>query len=251
MKRFFILFLLLWTGACSYRNPLSDMNFQTTSAPPYVIANWYKIEQPGEPLKVYIEGDGHAFNSRGLPTDNPTPKGLFVRELAAGDPSPNVAYVARPCQFLQVACREEDWTGGRFSENIVRSMDTVITALMKKARTEKVILIGFSGGAQIAGLVAIMHPERVQKVITIAGVLDQKAWTNYHGDRPLKKSMNLKDAQDTFRTIPQKHYAGEEDDVVPPKLILDFAGIDRVVIVPNAGHGTGFSSIYHEIYEER
>ncbi len=249
MKQVLTLFLLLLTGACAYRNPMSDMQFQTTPAPPYVIANWYKIEKPGQALKVYIEGDGQAFDEEGLPTDNPTPKGMFMRELAAEDPSPNVAYVARPCQFLQVACREEDWTVGRFSENVIKSMDTAIGALMKKARTDKVVLIGFSGGAQVAGLVAVRHPERVQKLITIAGVLDQKAWTTYHGDSPLTKSLNLKDYRQVFQTIPQVHYAGGKDEVVPPQLIQDFVGADKVIVVPRAGHGKGFSSICQDIYE--
>ena len=109
-------------------------------------------------------------------------------------------------------------------------------------------LIGFSGGAQVAGLVAVRHPERVQKLITIAGVLDQEAWTEYHGDAPLKKSLNLKDYQNVFKTIPQVHYAGGKDDVVPPKLIQDFAGKEAVIIVPKAGHGEGFSSVYDDIY---
>jgi len=251
MKRFFTIFLLLMAGGCAYRNPLSDMNFQTTAAPPYVIANWYKIEQPGQTLKVYIEGDGHSFDNRGMPTDNPTPKSVFMRELAAGDPSPNVAYVARPCQFLQVACKEEDWTDGRFSENVVRSMDTAVAALMKKAQAKKVVLVGFSGGAQVAGLVAVRHPERVQKLITIAGVLDQAAWTKYHGDAPLTKSINLKDYQDVLKTIPQVHYAGEKDHVVPPELIQAFVEKENIVIVPKAGHGDGFVSIYDDIYGVR
>ena len=142
------------------------MAFQMTPAPPYVIANWYKIESPGLPLKVYIEGDGYAFDRMGQPTDNPTPKGTFMRELSAGDPSPNVAYLGRPCQYYQGGCTTKDWTTGRFSEEIIRSMDTAVSALMKKARTDKVILIGFSGGAQVAGLIAVRHPERIKKVIT-------------------------------------------------------------------------------------
>ena len=251
MKRFFVIFLLMMLGGCVYRNPLSDMNFQTTSAPPYVIANWYKIEKPGQTLKVYIEGDGHSFDENGVPTDNPTPKSVFVRELAANDPSPNVAYIARPCQFLQVACREEDWTDGRFSKNIVRSMDRAVTALMKKAQASKVVLIGFSGGAQVAGLVAVQQPERVQKLITIAGVLDQEAWTAYHGDSPLTKSMNLKDYRDVLKKIPQVHYVGGKDPVVPPELVQNFAEKGTVIVVPKADHGDGFSLIYDEIYEVR
>lgn len=248
MRYFFILFLTLTLGACSYKNPLSDMKFQTTPAPPYILANWYKIESLGSPLKVYIEGDGQAFDRFGQPTDNPTPKGTFLRKLAAHDPSSNVVYLARPCQFLKPNCTEEDWTTGRFSEKVINSMDTELKSLMKKARTDKIILIGFSGGAQVAGLLAVRHPNNTQKLITVSGVLDHQAWTEYHGDPPLTASINLKDYQDELKKIPQTHYAGEDDTVVPANLIQDFAP-DSTIVVSGATHDSGYSSIYDQIYE--
>lgn len=250
MKRFLILVVCLILGACAHRNPLSNMSFQTVMAPPYVVAGWYKITDPGEPIKVYIEGDGHAFNEDGQPTDNPTPRGEFMRRLAAGDPSPNVAYLGRPCQFLQTeACTVADWTVGRFSDSVITAMDSAVAAMMKKARTNQVILVGFSGGAQVAGLVAVRHPNRVKRVITVAGVLDHAAWTAYHGDPPLTRSLNLADSRTAFLALPQTHYAGGKDTVIPAALIQDFAGSNHVVIVPGAGHGTGFSKIYSKIYQ--
>ena len=235
-------------GACAHKNPLSDMTFQTTTAPPHVIASWYKITARGEPIKIYVEGDGAAFDAYHRPTDNPTPNSEFMRVLAAGDPSPNVAYLGRPCQYLQTsACSEKDWTTCRFSKANIDSMDVAVKALMKKARTDKVILIGFSGGAQVTGQIAARHKEQVKKWVTIAGVLDINAWTNYHGDTPLKESLNLDKKQ--VKNINQIHYAGAKDDIVPPELIIDFAGADKVVIVKKAGHGDGFESVYPEIYE--
>ena len=250
MKKLFIILGCLILGACAHKNPLSDMAFQTTPAPPHVIASWYKITTPGTPIKVYVEGDGAAFDADNQPTDNPTPKSEFMRELAAGDPSPNVAYLGRPCQYLQTgACSTADWTTGRFSKTVIDSMDTATHALMKKARTNQVILIGFSGGAQITGQIAARHPDQVKKWITLSGVLDTRAWTTYHGDSPLTGSLNLK--KDQVKSVNQIHYAGGQDDVVPPSLIQDFAGTDKVVIVKKAGHGDGFESIYDAIYEAK
>lgn len=236
-------------GGCRYRNPLSDMAFQMTPADPYVIANWYKIEEVGAPVKIYIEGDGAAFDRKGQPTENPTPTSTFMRELAAGDPSPNVVYLARPCQYVQNGCDVSDWTDGRFSETVVHSMDRAVAAVMKKARTNQAILIGFSGGAQIAGLIAVRHPERIRKLITVAGVLDPQAWTDYHGDQPLTKSLNLKNYRQVLQSVPQIHYVGDRDTVVPADLIRDFAGEETVVVVKGAGHGTGLEPVYREIYE--
>ena len=250
MKKLFAILGCLVLSACAHKNPLSDMTFQTTMAPPHVIASWYKIQSVGEPIKVYVEGDGAAFDIHNQPTDNPTPKSEFMRQLAAGDPSPNVAYLGRPCQYLQTnACSEKDWTTGRFSKTVIDSMDTAVLALMKKARTNQVILIGFSGGAQVTGQIAARHPEKVKKWITISGVLDVNAWTSYHGDSPLKDSISLK--KNKIKKVNQIHYAGEKDDVVPPKLILDFAGKENVVVVKKASHGDGFETVYNEIYEVR
>ncbi|MDY6408096.1 MAG: hypothetical protein SPL08_05310, partial [Pseudomonadota bacterium] len=81
MKKIFVILGCLILGACAHKNPLSDMAFQTTPAPPYVIANWYKITAVGSPIKIYVEGDGAAFDVYNQPTDNPTPKSEFMREL--------------------------------------------------------------------------------------------------------------------------------------------------------------------------
>lgn len=250
MKKIIACFLVLFLSACTAPNPLTDFRFQTLSEPPYVLASWYKIDRPTEPLRVYIEGDGAAFNVKGIPTDNPTPNSPFLRQLAADDPNPNVAYLARPCQYLQTpVCSEKDWTSGRFSKPVVESMEKAVLSLMKKARTNRVILIGYSGGAQIAGLIAVRHPKEVVEVITIAGVLDHGAWTVAHGDDPLTDSLNLADSKKAFRAIKQHHFVGGKDKVVPVALTETFLeNTENIIIVPRATHNSGFESIAEEIY---
>lgn len=252
-KLFLSLFMLILLGGCKTPNVLSDMRFQTTPAPPYLIANWYKITEPGKTLKVYIEGDGNAFDKNGFPTDNPTPKNIFLRKIAAEDPSPNVVYLGRPCQYVKAgACSEKDWTIGRFSKKIIDSSYKVINGLKKKAKAEDVILIGYSGGASVAGLIAVKDPKSVKGVLTIAGVLDHKAWTDYHGDTPLSESENLIEHKKVFDVIPQHHFVGEKDDVVPPKLVQDFVNDDeRITLLPKASHDSGFSKAVKEIYLTR
>ena len=251
MKKILIILMILLLSGCSAKNVLTDYRFQTQTVPPYVLASWFKIENATQPLRVYIEGDGNAFDGRGYPTDNPTPKSTFMRELAAKDPHPNVVYLGRPCQYLQAgACSEDTWTHGRFSEAVVTSMDKAVANLMKKARTDRVILIGFSGGAQIAGQIAVRHPERVVKVVTIAGVLDHKAWSTYHGDEPLTQSLNLADVRQKFIKIPQHHFVGAKDSVVPPQLTLDFIQDEtKITLVEKASHDKGFEKVSRQIYD--
>ncbi len=252
MKKLFLLLLPVLLSGCATQNVLTDFRFQTQTVPPYIVTSWHQITSPGEPVRIYIEGDGNAFDVTGKPTDNPTPKSTFLREIAAQDTNPNVVYLARPCQYMKAgACSVEDWTTGRFSPRIVESMNRAVTSLRKKAQTDDVILIGYSGGAQIAGLVAVRNPA-VKEVITIAGVLDTDDWTAYHNDPPLTGSLNLKDDKAAFDKIPQKHYVGGRDKTVPPELVERFVqDKSTVIVVPKATHNGGFEPIYAELYQQK
>ena len=252
MKKYIYLLLAFLLTGCATSNPLTDFRFQTQTVPPYILASWHQINQTGEPIRIYIEGDGNAFDAHGYPTDNPTPNSAFLRQIAANDPNPNVAYLGRPCQYMLAGdCSVKDWTTGRFSPQIVKSMNQAINALMKKAQTNKAILIGYSGGAQIAGLIAVQNP-RVVEVITVAGVLDIDEWASYHHDTPLSESLNLRDYKNAFDKIKQTHYVGGKDDIVPPQLTQQFVSdASTVVIVPKATHNKGYESIYKELYQAK
>ena len=253
MKVFYKIFILfLFLTGCATPNPLKDMRFQPISSSDYTVASWYKITKTGMPLKVYIEGDGHSFDRKGLPTDDPTPEGLFLRQLAVDDPSPNVVYLARPCQYLMSThCSQKDWTTGRFSEQIVGAMEASVGALMKKAKTQKVILIGYSGGGMIASQIAVRHPKDVKELITIAGVLNHKDWTTYHGDLPLVDSIDLDTQDATFKSLKQIHYVGQKDTVVPIELSEKWVDAEHLFVVKKASHEKGFDTIYKKIWAER
>lgn len=67
----------------------------------FTLASRQKVTNPAAPYKIYIEGDGYAFNAHVRATQNPTPRGTLVREPAFGDNSPNMIYLARPCQYIK------------------------------------------------------------------------------------------------------------------------------------------------------
>lgn len=251
MKKIFLCIMLLFLGACASKNPLTDFRFQTVTAPPYVVASWYKIDKPGDILRVYIEGDGTVLNSDGSVSTNPTPTDTYLRKLASDDPNHNVAYLGRPCQYLQAGpCNKEDWTDGRYAGKIVDSMEETLYGLMKKARADKVVLIGYDGGAQIAGLIAVRFPQDNVEVITIGGILDHYAWTQYHKQPPLIKSMNLADYKKRYAGLKQHHFVGGKDTVVPKALTEEFvADKTSIIVVPRATHEKGFESVSKEIYK--
>ena len=199
----------------------------------YDVATLQKITDATAPVHIYIEGDGHAFDYRGQPTNNPTPRSRFMRRMYAADDAPNVVYVARPCQFvMDEKCTTTDWTTGRFSRAMV---DSLASAIKNIVGNRPVILVGYSGGAMISGLVIEKHPElNVKKWITIAGVLNHADWTAYFNDTPLTHSLNL----DTLPQLPATHYIAENDSVVPNILSKQWVGESDIKIIKNARHDT-------------
>ena len=223
--------MLLLTGCISNWHAPDDFIYIPIQTDAFEIATWQKILMPGAPTHIYIEGDGHAFDGRGAPTRNPTPRGTFLRDLATADDAPNVVYMARPCQYIKSpTCDQADWTHGRFSSRVI---DSMATAIEKIVGAGPVVLIGYSGGALVSGLIIQNHPEiNAEKWVTIAGVLNHYDWTQYFGDSPLKTSMNLNE----LPNIPQTHYVAENDKIVPLSLSKQWTDGENLVIIPNATH---------------
>lgn len=118
MKKFLILLLLL----CGCRGVVvpDSFTYKEIETDSYKLASWQKITDKKAPVRIYIEGDGYAFNHLGQPTTNPTPPGTLVREMAFNDSNKNVVYLARACQFVDDnRCNVKDWRTGRFSQDIV------------------------------------------------------------------------------------------------------------------------------------
>lgn len=248
-KSFLIIFSFILCGCSSITVPES-FTYKEIKTGDFIIVSWQKISNPQGVYKIYIEGDGYAFNAYGKPTQNPTPKGTLVRKLAFGDDNENVVYLARPCQYVKSPiCSKRHWTTARFAPEVINAE---YDAIKQIARNNPVILIGFSGGAQVAGLVSAAKTGlNIKKVITIAGNLDHLAWTQYHDLPPLNESMDLESYRKQFANIPQLHYVGSNDEVIPPVLTKQFVKDDsRIIIVPNATHNQGWDSIYQKIWAE-
>ena len=210
----------------------SDFQYVPIQTENYQIATWQKINNSKNNLiHIYIEGDGNAFDSYGVPTSDPTPHGTFVRDLAEKDNFENVVYVARPCQFIMdERCAESDWTIGRFSQKVVDAETEVLNQI---AKNKKLILIGYSGGAMVSGLIIKQNPKmKVDKWITIAGVLNHKKWTEYFGDEPLTGSIDM----GTLPKVSQIHFVGGRDKIVPYDLAKTWTKEKDIKLVPRASH---------------
>lgn len=228
----FVFFLTGCVSATNWHAP-DDFIYTPISTDTFEIATWQKITNATAPIHIYIEGDGHSFNGRGMPTNDPTPHDTFLRDLATANTTPNVVYVARPCQYIMSpTCAQSDWTDGRFSPRVINSMAAVVK---KIAASRPIILIGYSGGAMVSGLIIQNYPDlNVEKWITIAGVLNHSDWTEYFGDSPLSHSLNL----DALPNVQQVHYAAESDKTVPIVLTYKWTGGANTIVVPNATHNS-------------
>jgi triacylglycerol esterase/lipase EstA (alpha/beta hydrolase family) len=128
-------------------------------------------------------------------------------------------------------CTKSDWTDGRFSQKII---DNITQAVKTIAQNKPIILIGYSGGALLSGLIINQNLDiNVIQWITIAGVLNHTDWTSYFGDKPLTKSAEL----NTLPQLPQTHYIAEHDNVVPNELSQKWTKNKNLITVPNATHG--------------
>ena len=182
------------------------------------------LGHPSDRLVIYIEGDGRAFVSRRRVSANPTPHEPTALQMALADPSPAVAYVARPCQFIDpmpASCEPRYWTTHRYAPEVVAAVSAAIDELKRHSNAGNVTLIGYSGGGVIAALIAQRRSD-IDWLVTVASNLDHAEWTSRHDDTPLTGSLNPADHVDKLAGVAQLHLAGRDDDVVPPALIASF-----------------------------
>lgn len=227
-------FVVLLVSGCVGVPVVPPDGFSAVTVPgeEYTIFTWQRLTDNKSPVHIYIEGDGHAFDAYGIPTNNPTPRDGTLRKMAFNDPSNNVVYMARPCQFiLDESCNTVDWTVGRFSSKLV---DVMAQAIKSVAGHRPIIMVGYSGGALISGLVIDKNPGlNVRGWVTVAGVLNHSDWTHYFDDSTLNNSLNL----NTLPHLPQRHYVAEHDTVVPYELSYKWTYGHDMVVVPDSSHG--------------
>lgn len=186
--------------------------------------------RPAARLTVYIEGDGLAWISSSRPSLNPTPRTPLALQLALAQPTGNAVYLARPCQFIESrgeACQQGYWTDGRFAEAVIAASDRAIDQLKQRFAASELQLVGYSGGGAVATLLAARRKD-VTSLVTVAGNLDHRLWTQMQRLTPLQHSLNPADARGALGGMRQWHLVGGRDRVVPAELAQHFiAGLPQ------------------------
>jgi hypothetical protein len=201
----------------------------------------YRPQSPrdGAELHVYLEGDGTPYIARTIVATDPTSRASLALELMLEDPGPTL-YLGRPC-YLGLAqdppCDASYWTLKRFSPEVVESLATVLRLEIERSSPRRVTLIGHSGGAALAILIADRVPA-VERVITVAGNLDVAGWTRLHGYYPLSGSLDPLTSGPLRSDLTLLHLAGSADRNVPVALIRGAATQlgGRVIVIPRFDH---------------
>lgn len=214
----------------------------------FLLATWHSPVSSTVDLVIYIEGDGLAWLSRSHVSSDPTPVAPVALQLAARDALP-VVYLARPCQFTAALspdiCRDERWwTGARFSAAVIAAFDQAIDTLKVQFEAQRIHLVGYSGGGAIAVLVAARRND-ISSLRTVAGNLNHAEVNAHHNVSQMPDSLNPINYAAQVSHLPQLHFVGLNDAVIPPHIAQNFlhrlgVGTCARIITVQATHSTGW-----------
>lgn len=227
-----------------------DRQLEILSGQPFPLALVTPVTNPASTrIRVYLEGDGHAWATSSQPSLDPSPRQLLMARLAFDDPTPSL-YLARPCQFVSApACRAEVWTSRRFSEEVLASLDQALSQIKARYGNQDFELVGYSGGGALALLLAVRRDD-IAQIQTLAGNLSPRQWAELLKLSPLTGSLEPLDFRERLLQVPQRHLVGSEDRVVPARLLeryrqaLGPASCVQPVTVPGASHADGWTQAW-------
>ena len=221
----------------------------------FTLMTYQRFYGHSERISIYIEGDGRAWETKYKLSGDPTPSDPVALRLAVEDSGDNIAYMARPGQYPLSGipdCSSRYWSEARFAGEVIDAFNRGIDLLKKKSRASRVELVGFSGGGAIAVLIAARRND-VISLRTLAGNLDPKAFCRYHHVSLLEGSMDPMDAAKSISQIPQRHFIGLKDSVVPIGIAQSFVRMQgdnayqRVTIVHGVTHTQGWTERWKEL----
>lgn len=170
-------------------------------------------------------------------------------QVAFADNSENVLYVARPCQYVEdKKCEKKYWTSAIYSAKAIDS----ISEVLDEYTDHQVELIGYSGGATIAMFLAAERDD-IKSLRTIAGNIATEAFVKLHNISPYWGSRGTDEVIAKLHNIPQHHYIGSDDKIVPKTIYDSYASKlphQRCVgftIVNNADHVNNWDNIWPNV----
>ncbi len=228
----------------------SWMQKRQIAAGSFNLTAFERMHERAYPANIYIAGDGTAVletpETLAKPVTNPTPKNPVALHLASKDKAENLAYIARPCQYSPMptpeeACPAELWTDGRYSPQVTGALNAAIDNIKNRYDITTVNLIGYSGGATLAALLASQRKD-VMSLRTVNGKFDMGA---------------LNTSIPALRNMPQHHFIGGNDTIAgmnaftPYMAALGETRCSDYTIIASATHDTGFVDPWPELLEDK
>ncbi len=245
IKKLMIVCLFGFLACACQTLPRTPENFEavTVETEHFSFRIFQKQITPGKPIRFYIEGNG-----------NPNPDDFVALKMAQNDPSQNVIYLSRPCQFIdsRVCSNSAIYTTAQYHEEILAEMQELTAYLINKYKTPAVEFIGYDGGGTIAMLLGTRVPQ-TRRIITVAGILDLNSYTEHNGLEPYVDSLNPADEKNIIASIPQIHYVGGKDEITTKRMAERFVARLQsprsavVKVVPSLGHD-GWERVQFDYY---
>lgn len=229
------------------------------SAAPYLLRSYERIHNRGGNANLYIAGDGSVSTSTEEWAVNPTPKNPVALHLASKDRADNVIYIARPCQYTSMLskgeiCNDSVWKDERFSSTVIKSFGKALDDIADRYDISGFNLIGYSGGAAIATLLAAERNDIIS-IRTVAGILDHEAHSTVTNTPALDGSLNPVREAGALTQTPQYHFIGGQDNYVPPTVLHSYlqamppTNCVQTMIVQEAGYEAGWVDKWPDLLE--
>ena len=222
---------------------------------PTLVAAVSTVPVSSDLLTVYIEGDGYAWRTREWPSVDPSPLDPVALRLAAQHGPSAVAWLSRPCQYVDApasACPSTYWTSGRYGVATTTLIHQALDELKRQHHAKRLVLVGYSGGGTVAASVAA-HRTDVDRLVTVAANLDLDQWTQHHGLPSFPPEHNPANLNSLLGKLPQVHLVGLLDKVVPPSTVrayaahMDASSTIQIIEVAQADHTCCWADLWPEL----
>jgi len=272
LSSFFSLLALTILGGCTLDTYIKEQTASQIGRPAFMVERyipagafnlnaWERMHERGQTATVYIGDGAHkdltdgSFNLALIET--PTPDNPVALHLASRDQSKNSAFIAQPCQYIKdpdaKGCAPQYWREDRFSPTVMDSFNRALQDMKLRYDLTGFHLVGHGSGANVAGVLAVLR-EDVLSFRSVAGNLNPDYTIQYHQSTPLSADAMLASNYGAqLATIPQHHFIGAADKLVPPGTYHSYRqalGLTECVsysIIQDADHDLGWVQLWPQL----
>ncbi|MFA4995450.1 MAG: hypothetical protein WC521_09150 [Bdellovibrionales bacterium] len=234
----------------------STFERQEITAGTFRLTVFSRIQDANQPITVYIEGDVRGWTPMAALGVDATPDEYLGLRLATLDPTKNVVVISHPCQFNinDPACHNKTWKNGRLATQIYDSINRALDYVVSVIPRSRLNLVGYSGGGAIAAVMAARRRD-VVSLRTIAGNLDPDGNGRTHSAVPQYDYIDPMEGAPRLSMLPQEHFVGENDALVPSFLTGNFVRAVgqnicvKITPIADATHKTGWEEAWKDNVE--